>query len=230
VSVRPKVGGGFDLRDLDAIPDPLAARPSRASAAMPAATPGPTRSTLRNRRALALFVGLAWLLVTPMLWGYRSDIPTEQIALHIALPTALGVAALVLAFSSGSAGVGPALKQALLLGIAAPIIFVVAALCTPCFESASEVAWSSFLCGDALLVLALLPLGLFAWAHRRTAVAGAGFRGAIAGGAIGLVAAGFQALHCVHSDGVHVALGHGWPIVVLGLLGGFLVSRVTRVA
>jgi hypothetical protein len=122
------------------------------------------------------------------------------------------------------------LKQALLLGIAAPIIFVVAAMCTPCFESASEVAWSSFLCGDALLVLALLPLGLFAWAHRRTAVAGAGFRGAIAGGAIGLVAAGFQALHCVHSDGLHVALGHGWPIIVLGLLGGLLVSRVTRVA
>ena len=226
----------FDLRgspssgEFDAIPDPLAGRPRRAPAPLPVATPGPTRGTLRNRRALAVFVGLAWLLLTPLLWGYRSDIPTEQIALHIALPTALGVAALVFAFSSGTAGVGPALKQALLLGIGAPIIFVVAAMCTPCFESASEVAWSSFLCGDALLVLALLPLGLFAWAHRRTAVAGAGFRGAIGGGAIGLVAAGFQALHCVHSDGLHVALGHGWPIVVLGLLGGLVVSRFTRVA
>lgn len=223
----------FDLRDLDAIPDPLSARPPPAApstASVPAAAQGPTRQVLRNRRALALFVGLAWLLLTPLLWGYRSNIPPEQIALHIALPTALGVAALVLAFSPGKAGVGPALKQAIVLGIAAPVVFVVAAMCTPCFESASEVAWSSFLCGDALLVLALLPLGLFAWAHRRTAVAGAGFRGAIAGGAIGLVAAGFQALHCVHNDGLHVALGHGWPIVVLGLLGGLLVSRVTRVA
>lgn len=227
-------GGGFDLRDLDAIPDPLGQPSAARHASRPAPAPplsvGPTRSTLRNRRVLALVVGLAWLLLTPLLWGYRSNIPTEQVALHIALPTALGVAALVLVFSSGRAGLGPQLKQALLLGVAAPIIFVVAAMCTPCFESASEVAWSSFLCGDALLVLALLPLGLFAWAHRRTAVAGARFRGVIAGGAIGLVAAGFQALHCVHSDGLHVALGHGWPVIVLGLLGGLLVSRVTRVA
>jgi hypothetical protein len=222
----------FDLRELDAIPDPLspARQAGRPSHAAPVASPGPTRQTLRNRRVLALFVGLAWLLLTPMLWGYRSNIPPTQIALHIALPTALGVAALVLAFSPGKAGVGPPLKQALVLGVAAPIIFVIAAMSTPCFESPSEVAWSSFLCGDALLALALLPLGVFAWAQRRTAVAGAGFRGVMAGGAIGLVAAGFQALHCVHSDGLHVALGHGWPVIVLGLVGGFLVSRVTRVA
>jgi hypothetical protein len=126
------VGHGLDLRDLESIPDPIlpdaispgrpASRSPRALLTPPVAAPGPTRQALRNRRLLALFVGLAWLLLTPMLWGYRSNIPPSQIALHIALPTSLGVAALVLAFSPGQAGVGPALKQALFLGVAAPIM------------------------------------------------------------------------------------------------------------
>jgi len=225
----------IDLRDLESIPDPLRAaatvpRPQRALPVPSANDVGPTRSALRSRRVVALLAGALWLLLTPLLWGYRSDIPFEQLALHVALPAALGAAALVLAFSSGKAGLGPGVRPAIALGVAAPLVFIAAALCTPCHESVSEVAWSSFLCGDALLALALLPLGLLAWAQRRTAVAGARYRGVIAGGAIGLVAAGFQALHCVHSDGWHVAFGHGWPIVALGALGGLVVSRVTRVS
>jgi hypothetical protein len=222
----------IDLRDLESIPDPLRAGAlSQRALTVPAAIDvGPTRSALRNRRVLATLAGVAWLLLTPFLWGYRRDIPIQQLAFHVALPALLGAAALALALSSGKAGLGPGVKPALALAVAAPLVFIAAALCTPCYESASELAWSSFLCGDALLALGLLPLGLFAWAQRRTAVAGAGYRGAIAGGAIGLMAAGFQALHCIHSDGWHVALGHGWPVIVLGALGGLVVSRVTRVS
>ncbi len=218
-----------DLPDFNLIPDPLAGRARAVPALAPASPAGPSRSVISKRRWVAITVGLVWLLATPLIWGYRLDIPTEQLVLHVGVPTALGVIALLLAFSRGRNGLGPGLVPSIAFAVAAPLVFVAASLMTPCFDSASTVAWTSFLCGDVLLVLALLPLGLLAWAQRRSFAASAGVRSMLVGGAVGLVAAGFQALHCVHTDGFHVAIGHGWPVIVLGLLGGLVVGRVARV-
>jgi hypothetical protein len=46
---------------------------------------------------------------------------------------------------------------------------------------------------------------------------------------MGLVAAAVQAVHCPNDSLVHSLVGHGGPILILGLLGATAVRRLTSV-
>jgi hypothetical protein len=118
---------------------------------------------------------------------------------------------------------------AMFTGVAV-VVFGVAALCTPCMERGLPLLQNSFLCGDWIMGIAVLPLLGLVWAARRTWAAGAGFRSALLGAAVGFTAAGMQALHCAHSDGLHVLIGHGWPVIALGALAYFLLGNRLKIA
>jgi hypothetical protein len=224
---------GFDLRDLASIPDPLAAQPTppgRDAAAPPAAERGPTRKTLRHRRVFAILSVYVWLLAVQVFIGIRNDVPAWIMILHVGVPTLLGSVALWLALRPGRLGLGPSFRAVGSFVAVASVVFGVAALCTPCIEAGLPLLKNSFLCGDWILAIAVVPLFALAWATKRTWAAGAGFRSALLGAAVGFTAAGMQALHCAHSDGMHVLLGHGWPIVVLGAGAYILLRQRLRIA
>lgn len=227
----------FDLRELASIPDPLEGRIRPASANESAVVPtpvnaevGPTRTMLRRRRLFAVVLGFAWLLAIQIAIGIRPDVPGWIMALHVGVPMLLGAIALWLAVHPGPVGLGPSVKSVAAFGVGAALVFGVASLCTPCLESGVVLAESSFLCGDFIMAIAVVPLIAIAWAQRRSWAAGVGFRTALLGSAVGFSAAGMQALHCPHSDGLHVLFGHGWPVVALGLVAYLLLRKKLQVA
>ncbi|NUP08795.1 MAG: DUF1109 family protein [Polyangiaceae bacterium] len=229
----------FDLADFASIPDPLA-KPARSAppGPVPAAAPapvapsevGPTRSTLHKRRLIAILVAFSWLFAVQIFIGIRDDVPAWIMVLHVGVPTLLGSVALWLAVQPGRVGLGPSMKAVAGFVVAAAVVFGVASLCTPCLERGLPLVQNSFLCGDWIMGIAIVPLAALAWAQRRSFAAGWGFRSGLLGISVGFTAAGMQALHCAHSDGMHVLLGHGWPVIGMGLLGYFLLRDRLRVA
>ncbi len=225
----------FDPAELASIPDlPGARMPGAEPSWAPPPPPrpedrGPTRAAVTYRRRVAFVASLAWLALLLLLLGLRHDLSFSPVVLvHVGLPALLGAAALFAALSPGPAGLGPSARTTLALALGAPLAFAISAVLFPRFEDGHRFA-AAFFCGDFGLLLGALPLATLAWAQRRTCAAAAPWRSALIGVSMGLVGAATLGMHCANGDGLHVALGHGWPVVVLGTAGFVLVGRVTRV-
>jgi hypothetical protein len=165
-------------------------------------------------------------------YGVRENfalLPTSYVVLQIALPLLLGVASLVVALSPGRWGLGLTLGVVLALALLGPVSFILMALGVPVpapLVDASVPSWADHcLCLDLTLVWMSVPLLLAALNLRRAFTGAAAWRGALLGGASGLVAAGLMNLHCASASRVHLLFGHGLPVVIGCLLGGLLLAR-----
>lgn len=220
----------FDPADLGSIPDLPGVQTSWSPPPPKATTErGPTRASLEARRRLAMIAGLAWLGVLVLVLGLRNDLTVSPLVLaHVGLPALLGACALYAALSPGRAGLGPSARTTVALAVGAPLAFALAAVVFPRFDDGHRLA-AAFFCGDFGLLLGAVPLAALAWAQKRTCATSAPWRSALVGVSMGLIGAATLGMHCANGDGLHVALGHGWPVAVLGSAGFLLVSRVTRV-
>ena len=221
----------FDLRDLDSIPDPLAGASQRELPAQSLPkTPALTRRAVQRRRLLAVAISFLWMGAILAFFGVRDDFFANPLVLaHVALPALFGGAALYTALSSGPAGVGPSIRPTLVFALLGPIAFVVTAMLLPTVEASDHFLRSVFICGDVVLFLGAIPLAALAWSLRHACVSSAPWRSTLVAVAVGLVAAAAAGSHCTNTDRLHIALGHGLPILVLALMGWFVVRRVTRV-
>jgi hypothetical protein len=221
----------LDLEAFAAIPDPLGERVSSDPDASPErALPGPTRRVLHRRRAFALVFAPLWLLFVQIVIGIRGDLPVPYLVAHVGVPAGLGALAIALALSAGPFGLGPTWRSVGLYAVIAPVVFVASAFVTPAKERGAELAESVVMCGDFIMAAAIIPLFLLIWAQRKTFAAGAGRRSALLGVGVGFLAGAAQVLHCAHDDGLHIAVGHSWPAVAMGLLGGLGLRYLLRVA
>lgn len=216
--------------DIGSIPDPLAAHPQAPLPSAVSPTPGPTRAVLKRRRLLVVLGSIAWLTVIQIIIGVRMDLPIEVRLAHVGVPALLGAIALWLAFDPGPAGLGPSWRSVVGFAVLSPIAFIAAAFVAPCLEDAATLADGIFFCGDFIMAVGVVPMLALTWAQHRSFAAAAKPRSALLGVSVGFTAAGLQALHCAHSDGIHVLLGHSWPILVMGLIAGLFLQRQTRVA
>jgi hypothetical protein len=223
----------FDIADLASIPD-LPARPAREPSRAtppepPASERGPTREAIARRRLVATVAALVWLVVLLLALGLRHDLaPTWEVLAHAGLPALFGAVALYTALAPGPIGLGPSIRATVALAVGAPLVFALAAYTFPKIDGGHELR-AAFFCGDWGLILGAVPLAALAWAQRRTCAAAAPWRSALLGVAMGLVGAATLGMHCANGDGLHVALGHAWPVVVLGAVGFGFVARFTRV-
>jgi hypothetical protein len=217
----------FDLSALAEIPDPapkLGAPPQLA--ALPAHRP--TRAVLGRRRTIALVAGGAWTVFAVWVLGLRHNLDAVSAVVHLALPLALGIVALVVAFTPGRLGLGPSASRAALLSIAGPLAFLVAAAVLRVQIPADDHR-DTFGCGAYEIGVGAVPLILLGFALRGTYAVNGAWRSALVGAGLGLVWAGLWAIHCADSSTVHVLLAHGAPAVGLAAIGGFAVSRFTRI-
>ncbi len=225
------MSSSFDPADLGSIPDLPAGdwQPPAEPPRVPASDRGPTRQALARRRRLAMLAGLVWLAVLVVVLGLRHDLGLSWLVIgHALAPAALGAAALTAALSPGPRGLGPSAVTTVALALGAPIVFAISSALFPHFDGGHD-ARSAFFCGDFGLLLGAVPLAALAWAQRNTCVTAAPWRSALIGVSMGLAGAAALGMHCANGDGLHVAIGHGWPVIVLGVAGFMLVGRVTRV-
>lgn len=217
----------FDLSALSEIPDPLvdgsAPRP-------PLEVPlesSPTRAATLRRRRIAVGFAAIWmggLLAAMGVAGNRVD--GWESVLPWVLPAACGLAGLWLALAPGASGLGPSWKSAgVLLVVALPLFLGVSTLS----GEVGSLGKDSLVCGELILVLGAVPLLALGWALRRSSPTRSLARSVLLGGAMGLVAAAVQTVHCPHDSLLHSLVGHGAPILILGLLGATAVRRLTAV-
>ncbi len=179
---------------------------------------------------MALGAGALWLVVLTFALGLRADLGLSPLLfVHVGVPALLGAAALFAALAPGRVGLGPSAGVTLALALASPAAFALTAALFPALDGGHSLQ-AAFFCGDVALALGAVPLAALAWAQRATCVVGAPLRSAMLGVAMGLLGAATLGMHCGNGDGLHVAIGHGWPVIVLGVAGALLVGRVTRVA
>lgn len=228
----------FDPSVFADIPDPLAAAPAERAAATAtppaqviaaaAAEAGPTAGELRRRRWIAAGAAVLWLFFVLALEGVRQDFSwTPLLLLQSLLPALLSAGAWWLAMSPGPVGLGPSARTVVAFAVLAPLTFVASAFLSPCLVG-PPIARHAFLCGDWILLLGAISLGIVAMVQRRTVAAGAHHKSLLLGISAGFGAAAVHSLHCDNTTGVHVAIGHTWPVVVLGLMGLFFVRRAVR--
>jgi hypothetical protein len=221
--------------DLARIPDPFA-REARNALPAPAPRPSGASSSRPRRRALYVAaasgavlyeaVGLAYFKIRPDL-GTAS---TALVSLELALPFAVALAVLVAVARRGNLGLGePTAKLGAWL-FGAPLVFAVATLAIFPHAQVDAGFWSR--AENCFLVTACLgagPLTLAALALRNTFAAAAGWRTAAVGVVCGALAASTIALVCPQSAALHVLIGHGAIVLVMGLVGAMFVGRATRI-
>jgi hypothetical protein len=224
-----------DLSFLEEIPDPLAdASKEPARPAPPRlAKASPVRSQARRRRVMALGLGLGWLCAHLAVYGVRQDfdkLPGDYVALQIFLPALLGAASLLLAMAPGKLGLGLSVSLIAAAAVIGPLSFwlLAAGLPAPAAAAGGDFLLGALVCLDITLAWAAAPLLLATLALRRAFPAVAGWRSALVGAGLGLFSGAAINLHCPNVASAHLVLGHGVPIVVAALVGGFVVSRRAR--
>jgi len=78
------------------------------------------------------------------------------------------------------------------------------------------------------MILTVGPLVLGAWAYRRAFVTASRWRTAALGVACGGLSTATICLACPDQTALHVIVGHGTAMIVGGLAGALLGSRLTR--
>jgi hypothetical protein len=221
--------------DLASIPDPFA-REARTALPRPPSRPIAASSSRARRRALIVAaacgavlyegVGLAYFKMRPDL-GTGS---TALVGLELALPLAVALVALVAVARRGRLGLGePTAKLGAWL-FGAPLIFAVATLAIFPHDPVDGGFWArAERCFLVTVCLAAGPLTLAALALRSTFAAAAGWRTAAVGVVSGALAASTIALVCPEGGALHVLIGHGAIVVVMGLMGAMFVRHATRI-
>jgi hypothetical protein len=228
-----------DLSFLNEIPDPMDGAPAPAPApgsGVPprSTTASPTRSATRRRRGAALGVSLAWLATHLAVYGIRADfqqLPLVYVVAQIALPFAFGAASLLVAAAPGRLGLGLGIGIIASLALLGPLSFwlFAAALHPPYDAAGGDGFWlGSLVCLDITLAWAAAPLLFAALALRRAFPAGAAWRSALVGSALGLLSGAAINLHCPNVDPAHLLAGHGIPVVAAALVGALVVARWAR--
>jgi hypothetical protein len=225
-----------DLSLLKEIPDPLTDAPSAPAALVPQRRPdaSPVRSQIRRRRSAALAIGAVWLCAHVAAYGVRQDmhrLPSQYVAAQMVVPALLAAGSLLLAVAPGKRGIGLAVSLLAALAVLGPLSFwlFAAGMPVPYLADSHGGFWlGSAVCFDLTLLWATAPLLLAGMALRRAFPASTRWRGALVGAATGLACGSAINLHCSNPDPAHLVGGHGVPIVVAVLVGGFVLSRWAR--
>lgn len=223
------------LPPFDGIPDPLPDALPRLPA-LPSATvrrPSRTRAELGRARTVALVVSGGWFTGQLLLLGVRGDfaeLPLGYVVAFGVAPIVAGAACVLAAESAGRLGLGARVGLLAALSLLSPAAFVLGALLAPAPYAAAATGdfRDGAFCFHMALAWTVLPLLAAGLALRGTFVGRAGWRSAALGAGAGLLAAAAITLHCPLPGPVHVGLGHGGAALASALLGGFVLSRVTR--
>jgi len=204
------------------IPDPAPASHA-ASPRLPRLPPAPTRRVVQGRRAAALIGGLSWLGVHLAVYGLRTDLSELRfgyVAAQIVLPVVLATGSLVVALGSAKLGLGLKIGLVSTLALLGPASFCIIALAAPVPRAPEPgTLLDTVLCFDITIAWVAVPLLCAAITLRGAFAAGARWRSALVGAAIGLFAGATMNLHCSNVAPAHLLLGHGLAVVVAAALG-----------
>lgn len=221
--------------DLVRIPDPFATE-ARAAFPAPPSRPGKASPSRSRRRGLLVAATCGALLYEVLGVAYfktRPDLGTAStafVSLELALPLSVVLTVFAAALRRGRLGLGePTAKLAAWL-LGAPLLFAIATLAVFPHDPLDGGFWSRT--EQCFLVTACLsagPLAFAALALRNAFAAAAGWRTAAVGVVSGALAAATIALVCPEGGALHVLIGHGAIVVVMGLVGAIFVRPMTRI-
>jgi hypothetical protein len=218
------------LAQLGDIPD---VHPSTPTAVRPPQLPeAPTRALVRNRRLAALVGSLSWLGMHLAVYGIRTDLsqlPSLYVAAQVLLPVVVASGSLYVALAAGRLGLGLKLGLISLLALLGPASFCLIAVGAPAPRSPEPGSLlDTAVCFDITVAWVAVPLLCAAVSLRGAFAAGARWRSALVGAAIGLFAGATMNLHCPNVAPVHVLVGHGLAVVVATALGAFALAYRAR--
>ncbi len=221
--------------DLARVPDPFAREDSSAVPAMRAPPKFASPPRARRRALIAGATGAALLYEGAGLafFKMRPDLGTTSsglVALELALPLVVGLVAFAAAARRGPLGLGEPTARLASWVTGALVVFAVATLAAFPGEIVDGAFWSrTKTCILVTTALGAGPLLLATWALRNTFAAAAPWRTAAVGVFSGALAAATIALVCPDGGALHVLIGHGAMMLVLGVLAAAVVSRAARI-
>lgn len=214
------------------IPDPAAPASPSPTIRLPSLPAAPTRRRVQGRRFAALIGGLSWLGVHLGVYGIRADLkglPLTYVAAQIVLPVVLATGSLAVALGSGRLGLGVRIGLVSTLALLGPASFCIIALGAPVPSIAAPgTLIDAVLCFDITAAWVAVPLLCAAITLRGAFPAGARWRSALVGAAIGLFAGATMNLHCPNVAPTHILLGHGLAVVVAAALGALVLVLRAR--
>jgi hypothetical protein len=220
------------LAEIPELPPPNSPPASQVSQRPPSLPVAPTRALLRRRRVTALVGSLAWLGVHLAVYGVRSDLhelPPPYVVAQIVLPVAVASGSLYVALDRGRFGLGRKVGLISALALLGPASYCALALMAPPPHVPEFGSWvDTFLCFDLTAVWVAVPLVCATVALRNAFVAGARWRSALVGAAVGLFAGATMNLHCPNVAPVHMLLGHGLAVVIATMLGALALAYHTE--
>jgi hypothetical protein len=179
---------------------------------------------MRRRYLLAAAASLGWLLAHLGAYGTRTDWAALTRG-YLAIGTAFA------ALWPGRFGLGIGTPASSTWAVLSPLAFWLAALGarTPYLAPFDpQRALHIWLCLDITLSFAALPLLALALSLRHVWAGPARLRATLLGASAGLWAGATMNLHCPNVDGLHVALGHGVPVLLATLFGTVVLARTAR--
>jgi len=213
-----------EIPDLPPVPAASTLPPLRAPS-LPAA---PTRSAVQSRRLAALVGSLSWLGMHLAVYGVRTDLhalPPEYVAAQVGLPVAVAGGSLYVALGAGRLGLGRKIGLIAALSLLGPASYCVLALGTPAPHPPEPGSWvDTVLCFDLTVAWVAVPLFLAAVTLRNVFAAGARWRSALVGAAVGLFAGATMNLHCPNVAPVHMLLGHGLAVLIATAVGALALA------
>ncbi len=216
---------------LGEIPDPAAARSVAPPRELPTLPEAPTRQLVRRRRIAALIVGISWVGALLAVYGVRTDLrhlPPLYLSAQILVPALLGTGSLVVAVGPGKLGLGARIGLVSTLAVLGPVSFWLLAVGAPVPRVVESGTWvDAVLCFDITMLWVAVPLLCAALTLRGAFAAGARWRSALVGAAIGLFAGATMNLHCTNAAPSHMLLGHGLAVVLAALLGAVVLVKRT---
>jgi len=222
------------LPELDAIPDPLSVVDAPLQARVgPRASAGLPRGAVRKARWVGALVSLAWLAGQLGIIGIRFDMPKVPLGytLGFAVAPALGsLVCFVVALTPGRLGLGLRVGVLSLLALLGPVAFAVAsyAFSPPYPDAPLGTFANGVFCFNIAVAFTVVPLVVAGFALKSAFAASPVYKSALIGAGAGLLVSTTSMLRCPLSGAWHMALSHGGAVIVSALIGGLLLSRVTR--
>lgn len=188
---------------------------------------------MARRRVIALGVVALWLSGAAFGLGLRPGLGSDPatMVVDVLLPAIFGGFALYLALAPGRLGLGPPARTATWVGVALPIAVATLAFVPEMMRPWARVEdlWHGVMgCGSFIVGLSVIPMLALSFALRRGCPNNAMPRAILVGVSISLLSASALGLHCQEAAGIHVALGHVAPVVLLALASALLLRRASK--
>jgi hypothetical protein len=221
----------FDLKAIEAIPDPLRRRPPPPTAPVsPPTEPSPTRADRRRRAALGLAAAVTWVLGIIAYLGVRPDLGSPEVAWPLVAWAIVGASCLFLVVGPGERGMPRAARVAQGVVVLVPLAFALLSLPALLGAQARPFSWPrSGLCVTWAGVIAAVPLLVATLVFRRALLGSPIWRGAAIGALCGLGGTIGIHVHCGMLQTAHVLAAHGLPMVLGAALGAGLGAAGGRV-